>query len=135
MDEQQIPKLAVILQSGEMEKLHAGALVGSVAAMSGMQVNFFVTMNALENFLKTTVEQKKFTVGTVGQEMLNKKIPLFYDLILEGKELGELQVYGCALAMDLVGWKIEDMVDGVFDDVIGVTAFLGMAQNAQVITM
>jgi peroxiredoxin family protein len=135
MSEQQVPVLAIILQSGELEKLHAGALVGSVAAMSGMQVNFFVTMNALENFLKTTVEQKKFTVGTVGQEMLNKKIPLFYDLILEGKELGEVKVYGCALAMDLVGWKIEDMVDGVFDDVIGVTAFLVMAQHAQVITM
>jgi len=27
------------------------------------------------------------------------------------------------------------MVDGVFDDVIGVTAFLVMAQHAQVITM
>lgn len=131
---EQAPAMAIILMSGDLEKLHAGALVGSVAAMSGMKVSIFVTMNALEAFLKENVEQQNFTVGTVGTALLEKKVPLFYDLLREGKEIGDLKVYGCAMAMDVKEWKKEDMID-LFDDIIGVTAFLGLAQNAQVVTM
>lgn len=134
MDQQQVPSLAIILLSKDLEKLHAGSLVGSVAAMSGMKVNMFVTMNALEAFLKENVEKKKFLTGTVGAEMLKKNVKLFYDLIKEGKENGDLHVYACSMAMDVMGWKKEDLID-LFDDVIGVSSFLGMAQGAQVITM
>lgn len=132
--ENQVPSLAIILLSEDLEKLHAGALVGSVAAMSGMSVHFFVTMNALKAFRKDTIKKQEFTAGTVGKEMIHKQIPLFYDLLKEGKENGDLDVYGCAMAMDVMGWEKNDMVD-LFDDIIGVTRFLGMAQNAQVITM
>jgi peroxiredoxin family protein len=102
--------------------------------MSGMNVNFFVTMNALKAFRKDVIEKQAFKIGTVGEELIGKQVPLFYELLREGKENGELSVYGCAMAMDVMGWEKEDMVE-VFDDVIGVTKFLGMAQNAQVITM
>ncbi len=131
---QPVPSLAIILLSEDLEKLHAGSLVGSVASMSGMKVNFFVTMNALKPFLKESFDNEEFKTGTVGKELLAKKIPLFDSLLKEGKEIGDLHIYGCAMAMDVMGWQKEDMID-VFDDVIGVTAFLGMAQNAQVITM
>lgn len=132
--EQQVPSLAIILLSEDLEKLHAGALVGSVASMSGMKVNFFVTMNALNAFKKENFEGQEFKTGTVGKEILAKKIPLFDHLIREGKDMGDVGVYGCSLAMDVMGWEKEDLID-VFDDIIGVSAFLGMAQNAQVITM
>ncbi|MGG5253509.1 DsrE/DsrF/DrsH-like family protein [Neobacillus sp. SM06] len=132
--ENQVPSLAVILLSEDLEKLHAGALVGSVAAMSGMSVNFFVTMNALKAFKKEVIANKDFQAGTVGNEILNKQVPLFYDMLKEGKENGDIHVYGCAMAMDVMGWEKEDMSD-LFDDIIGVTKFLGMAQNAQLMTM
>lgn len=132
--EQQAPSLAVILLSEDLEKLHAGALVGSVASMSGMTVNVFVTMNALKSFRKDSFEKTDFITGTIGKEMLAKKIPLFDSLLQEGKDMGELNIYGCALAMDIMDWKDEDMID-VFDGVIGVTKFLGMTQGATVITM
>lgn len=130
----QVPSLAIILLSEDLEKLHAGALVGSVAAMSGMNVNFFVTMNALKAFTKDAIDKQDFKTGTVGNELLNKQVPLFYELLREGKENGDLRIYGCAMAMDVMGWEKEDMSE-LFDDIIGVTKFLGMAQNAQVITM
>lgn len=131
---EQTPSLALILMSEDLEKLHAGSLVGSVASMSGMKVNVFVTMNALAPFHKKNFDEADFKYGVVGKEILAKKIPLFDHLLQEGKDFGEVNVYGCALAMDLMEWKKEDMID-VFDDVIGVTAFLGMTNNAQVITM
>jgi hypothetical protein len=33
---QQVPSIAIILLSEDLEKLHAGSLVGSVASMSGI---------------------------------------------------------------------------------------------------
>ncbi|MEW8958395.1 hypothetical protein MHOCP_04740 [Moorella humiferrea] len=129
------PKLSVILLSGELEKLQAGCLVGSVASMSGMEVNIFVTMEALRAFRKDVINARDFkTAGEVGREMLNKNVDLFYQLLENGKEMGNLRVFGCAMAMDLMGWQKEDLID-LFDDVIGVTAFLGKAAGSQVIVM
>ncbi|WP_258360203.1 DsrE/DsrF/DrsH-like family protein [Moorella sulfitireducens] len=129
------PKLSVILLSGELEKLQAGSLVSSVASMSGMEVNVFVTMEALKAFRKDVVNARDFkTAGEIGREMLNKNVDLFYQLLENGKDMGNLKVYGCAMAMDLMGWKKEDLID-IFDDVIGVTAFLGKAAGSQVIVM
>lgn len=128
------PKLSVILLSGELEKLQAGCLISSVASMSGMEVNVFVTMEALRSFRKEVIEAKDFKAGLIGQEMLNKQVDLFYKLLENGKEMGKLKVFGCAMAIDLMGWKKEDFID-IFDDIIGVTAFLGMAAGSQVIVM
>ncbi|KYH31865.1 DsrE/DsrF/DrsH-like family protein [Neomoorella mulderi] len=129
------PKLSVILLSGELEKLQAGCLVSSVASMSGMEVNVFVTMEALKAFRKDVISAREFkTAGEVGREMLNKNVDLFYQLLENAKDMGNLKVYGCAMAMDLMEWKKEDLID-IFDDVIGVTAFLGKAAGSQVIVM
>ncbi|WP_406677870.1 DsrE/DsrF/DrsH-like family protein [Neomoorella carbonis] len=129
------PKLSVILLSGELEKLQAGCLVSSVASMSGMEVNVFVTMEALKAFRKDVISAREFkTAGEIGREMLNKNVDLFYQLLENAKDMGNLKVYGCAMAMDLMEWKKEDLID-IFDDVIGVTAFLGKAAGSQVIVM
>ncbi|MGB9859428.1 MAG: DsrE/DsrF/DrsH-like family protein [Moorellaceae bacterium] len=127
-------KMSVILVSGELEKLQAGCLISSVAAMSGMEVNVFVTMEALRYFRKEVVEARDFKAGLIGREMLNKNVDLFYKLLENGKEMGNLKVFGCAMALDLMGWKKEDFIE-VFDEVIGVTAFLGKAAGSQVIVM
>lgn len=134
MENQQVPKMSVILLSPDLEKLHAGSLVGSVAAAAGMAVNVFVTMGALASFRKDTVDSKDFVRSGIGQTMIDKQIPLFYQLLQDGKDVGDLHVYGCAMAMDLMDWKKEDLLD-IVDDVIGITAFLNMSQNSQVIVM
>ena len=127
------PKLSIILVSEELEKVHAASLMGSVAAMSGMHVSLFVTMNALVPFLKKTVEDRSFKTGEVGKALL-EKAERFDTLLTNGKELGHLKVYACALAMDVMGWTVDDLLP-VFDDVIGVTAFFNLAQGGQILTM
>ena len=130
----QAPKLAVVMLSPDLEKLHAGALMGSVAAMSGMSVNIFVSMSALEAFRKDVLAEKKFTQGTVGAELLQKKVPLFDDLLTQGQEMGDLHLYGCAMAMDLMGWERSDLIDA-FDDIIGVSQFFSLAAGGQILTV
>ncbi|OFW80331.1 MAG: hypothetical protein A2201_12800 [Alicyclobacillus sp. RIFOXYA1_FULL_53_8] len=129
-----VPKLSIVMLSSDLEKLHAGALMGSVAAMSGMTVNVFVTMNALEAFRKDVIEEQKFLSGTIGNELLSKKVPLFNEMLREGKDMGDLYLYGCAMAMDVMEWKQEDLIDE-FDDIIGVTKFFGLAEGGQILTV
>lgn len=134
MEENKNPSFAIIIMSEELEKIHAAALVGSMAAMTGTKVTFFLTMNALKAFLKNNVSDKNFKTGDVGKALIEKDVTLFPKLLENGKEMGELNIYCCALAMDVMGWKKEDLID-VVDDVIGVTTFLGMAKNAKIITI
>ncbi len=131
---EQTPKLAVVLLSSELEKLHAGALMGSVASMSGMTVYMFVSMDALEQFRKDVITEKRFKTGVVGPMLLEKEVPLFYDLIRQGIELGNLHLYACALAMDVMDWKKEELIDEV-EGIIGVNQFFGLAEGAQIMTI
>jgi peroxiredoxin family protein len=47
--------------------------------------------------------------------------------------LGDVKIYACSMAMDVLGWHMEDLEEGLFDDVIGLTAFLDMAEDAKII--
>lgn len=128
------PKLSLVLMSPDMEKIHAGALMGSIAAASGMEVNFFVTMDALKMFLKDTVSKMDFKLGEVGSKLMEKNVDPFFKMIEDAKEMGELKVYACSLVVDVMGWKKEDMLD-IVDDIVGVTAFFGMAEGGQIMVL
>lgn len=128
------PKLSLVLMSPDMEKIHAGALMGTIAAASGMEVNIFATMDALKMFLKETVEKQDFKIGEIGNKLMEKKVDPFYKMIEDAKDMGELKVYACSLVVDVMGWKKEDMLD-IVDDIIGVTAFFGIAEGGQIMVL
>jgi peroxiredoxin family protein len=125
---------SIVLVSPDLEKLHASAIMGSGAAMAGMDVNIFVTMEALRAFLKKTIEQRSFVKSGIGATLLDKKVPLFYQLFQQAKELGKLHIYACAMSADIMGWKKEDMVD-VIDDIIGVNKFFSLSMAGPIVTM
>ncbi len=128
------PKLSLVLMSPDMEKIHAGALMGTIAAASGMEVNIFATMDALKMFLKETVEKQDFKIGEIGNKLMEKKVDPYYKMIEDAKDMGELKVYACSLVVDVMGWEKEDMLD-IVDDIIGVTAFFGIAEGGQIMVL
>ncbi len=128
------PKISLVLMSPDMEKIHAGALMGSIAAASGMEVNVFATMDALKMFLKETVEKQDFKLGEIGNKLMEKKVDPFYKMLEDAKDLGEVKVYACSLVVDVMGWEKEDLLD-VVDDIIGVTAFFGIAEGGQIMVL
>ncbi len=128
------PKLSLVLMSPDMEKIHAGALMGTIAAASGMEVNIFATMDALKMFLKDTVEKQDFKIGEIGNKLMEKKVDPYYKMIEDAKDMGELKVYACSLVVDVMGWEKEDMLD-IVDDIIGVTAFFGIAEGGQIMVL
>lgn len=125
-----LDRIAIMLVSGELEKLQAAAMISSVAAVSGMSVDVFVSMDALTYFTKEAVAAKNFKHGPLGAAFMEKKITLYPELLEQAKMLGSIKLYACSMVMDIKDWKREDLVD-IFDDVIGLTAFLSMAAEAQ----
>ena len=62
-------------------------------------------------------------------------LPLTYPfpaLLKQAKEVGNLKMYACGMIMDMLKMSLDDFVD-VFDDVIGVTKFLEMVEDAKIL--
>jgi len=127
---------AVVLSSGELERVQAVSMISSIAASSDIPVQVFVTMNGLSAFEKDRVENGDFQVeGPVGEAMLeggDNEIPMFTEQLERAKGIGPLEVYACELVMDVMGTDIDDYVDA-FGGTLGVAGFLNRAQDKQVL--
>lgn len=128
---------AIVIGSEELEKVQAASMIAAVAVVSDYELDVFVTMNALTAFEKEVVENRDFkTEGRVGELMLDPdtetQVPLFTEQLEQAKMLGELGIYACTMAMDLQGNALDDYID-LFDDELGVSGFLGLAEDKEVI--
>jgi len=66
------------------------------------------------------------------QKMQEMKYPMWYQLIEQAKEVGEVKVYACSTTMEFFGIKREDLASFV-DDVVGVATFLDRAEGGIVL--
>ena len=126
---------AIVLASDDLARVQAVSIIGSIAAASDIPVEVFVTMDGLLPFEKETVESGDFNGGPVALAMMQAEdvdIPLFTEQLAQAKEIGDMNVFACEMAMDLMGTTLEDYVD-VFDDTLGVAGFLNRAADKQVI--
>ncbi|SDL94230.1 Peroxiredoxin family protein [Halogranum gelatinilyticum] len=126
---------AIVLASGELERITAASIIGSVAASMDIPVSIFVTMEGLGAFERERVEARDFDGGAIAQAMATAedvRVPLFTEQLRQAKEIGPLEVYACTMVMDLLGTTIDDYVD-VFDGELGVAGFLNKAEGKEVI--
>jgi Uncharacterized conserved protein, COG2210 len=65
-------------------------------------------------------------------KMQEMKYPMWYQLIQQAKEVGEVKVYACSTTMEFFGIKREDLAEFV-DDVVGVATFLDRAEGGIVL--
>ncbi|EJN59807.1 DsrE/DsrF/DrsH-like family protein [Halogranum rubrum] len=126
---------AIVLASGELERITAASIIGSVAAAMDIPVAVFVTMDGLRAFERETVENRDFDGGAIAQAMVTAEdvqVPLFTEQLAQAKEIGPLELYACTMVMDLLGTTLDDYVD-VFDGELGVAGFLERAEGKEVI--
>lgn len=128
--------LYILLCSGEHEKIQMAAMVGSVAAVSDRPVEVFVSMNAILAFGKGKTRAERYHGGAFSKIFLeNEKIPDAMELFSQGRMLGDMKMYACALVMDLMHWSESDLVDGLFDGQMGLTKFLADAESGDLMTL
>jgi peroxiredoxin family protein len=125
-------RLSIMVVSGTRERLQMAAMVASVGAVSGSEVSVFLSMNALQYFVKAGSPDAP-AEGTFGAAMEGKKIPPFKTLFKQAVELGDAKVYPCSMAMDVLGLEREALEPYVGEPQ-GLTKFLADASGAQILT-
>ena len=127
--------LFLLLTSGDHEQIQMGAMMASVAAVSERPVQVFVSMNAFLVFRKDLSEDERYRGGEFSKMMRAKNAPDALTLFGQGKELGDLTMYACSMALDVSGLEIDDLVDGLFDGPLGLTKFLSDAEDGDLVVL
>jgi peroxiredoxin family protein len=156
MEEEKKKKLALVIFSGDMDKLFAAFSIATGAAASNMDVTMFFTfwgLRALKKKIRTgkslfgrmlgvmyggdinRASPSKMSFGGLGRwmfkKMMNaKNVTPLPELRKIALELG-VKLYGCQMSMDVMEIPREKMLDEV-TDCVGVAVFLEQAQQAEV---
>ncbi len=152
-------KKTIILFSGDFDKVMAALIIANGAAAMGDEVTIFCTfwgLNILRKTEKVPSEAKKTTLQSMFGKMMpkgTKKLglskmnfagagsPMMRRATKDagGMSLEELfdsaleqgvKFIACTLSMDILGFKAEELIDGV--EFEGVAAYLGHADEANV---
>ena len=111
------------------------AMVASVGAVSERPVELFVSMNAILAFAKDTPAESRYRGGAFSKILKEKRAPDAITLLRQGKELGDLKLWACSMALDVQGWDLDALEEGLFDGPLGLTKFLSDAESGQFITL
>ena len=127
--------LYIMLCSGEHEKLQMAAMMASVGAVSERPVEVFVSMNALAAFARDAGEAERYRGGAFSRLLKEKRAPDALDLLRQGRELGDLKLWACSMALDVQGWELDHLEEGLFEGALGLTKFLSDAEGGQFVTL
>jgi peroxiredoxin family protein len=127
--------LYILLCSGEHEKVQMAAMMASVAAVSERPVEVFVSMNAILAFDKDASAGARYYGAEFSRLLTEKKAPDPLTLFRQGRELGDLKLWACSMALDVKGWELDRLEQDLFDGALGLTKFLSDAENGQFVTL
>ncbi len=125
-------KICVVVVSGTRERLQMAAMAASVAAVSGIEVTIFLSMNAVPHFVKgaSIVAPSE---GRFGDLIVQKKAPDFKTLFRQAVELGDAKILPCSMALDIAGIEANTL-ESFVGEPTGLASFLDAARDAQVWT-
>jgi len=152
-------KLAMVVFSGDMDKVLAAFVMATGAVAMGMDVVMFFTFwgtPVLRDKKKKAggkdmmgkmfgamlpkgtgdVKLSKMNMGGMGTAMMKslmkkKNVASLEEMLALAEELG-VRIYVCEMSMDLMGFSREEFVDYKNMGFAGVATFLAEAQNAKV---
>ncbi len=128
--------LYIMLSSDEREKVHLAAMTASVGAAVERPVHIMVTMNALLVFEKGLSPEERYSGGPFNEDMANAKgVTDTMEQFRQARMLGEVKLYACPMVLDVKGWTLDNLEDGLFDEALGLTMFMDGAEDAQFLTL
>jgi peroxiredoxin family protein len=128
----------MVVFSGTVDRLYPAAIMASGAVAMGMDVDIFLTFYGLDAFRKgqpstnTKMDVNYAELAPIlVQLMREKNVPSWYEMLRIAKEMGKVQVHACAMTLDLMGLKKDDL-DPIIDDVVGVGEFVSQAKEGEI---
>ena len=125
-------KISILVVSGSLERLQMAGMVASVGAVSGSEVTVFLSMNALQYFIKGS-DTSASAEGSFGDVMSGKNVPPFKSLFENAVELGDARIFPCSMAMDVLDVDAENL-EPYLSEPLGLTKFLNDAADHQIWT-
>lgn len=132
-------KTAIIVHSGDMDKLYSALILGNGALAMGMEASLFFTFWGLQRLKKGGLEKgplSKMNMLGLGKWMINRKmkqakVASLEKLMQDFKELGG-KILACDMTMDIMGVKSEELRDDLISDYCGVGTYMDEAKDAAV---
>jgi peroxiredoxin family protein len=137
LGENERKKLAIIVQSGTLDKLYCAFILSSTAVAMDMETHLYFTFWGLNVLVKGAMEKAGLPVTYKHlEEQMRKnlermKYPKPYEMLKRLKQSGMLKIYACSPSMEMFGVKMEDLIPEV-DEIAGAAAFLEVAAKADV---
>lgn len=132
-------KAAIVVHSGDMDKLYSALILGNGALTMGMEASLFFTFWGLQRLKKGGLEKgplSKMNMLGLGKWMIKRKmkqanVASLERLMQDFKELGG-KILACDMTMDIMGVKREDLRDDLISDYCGVGTYMNEAKDASV---
>jgi peroxiredoxin family protein len=132
-------KAAIIVHSGDMDKVYSALILGNGALAMGMDVYMFFTFWGLQRLKKGGLDKgplSKMNMLGLGKWMIKRKMKQSNVASLERmfkdfKELGG-HVLACDMTMDIMGVKPEDLREDLISEYCGVGTYMDVAKDASV---
>lgn len=157
MDENGKKSLAMVVMSGDFDKLTGAFIIANGAAAMGRPVTMFFTfwgLTALRKPEKQPIQKSfmegmfdkmlprgtkelklsKMNMGGMGTSMMKKimeeKNVDSLEIMIEKAKAAGIKLVACTMSMDIMGIRPEELIDGV--ELGGVGAYLGDAEESNV---
>ena len=132
-------RAAIIVHSGDMDKVYSALILGNGALSMGMEASLFFTFWGLQRLKKGGLERgplSKMNMLGLGKWMIKRKmkqakVASLEKLIQDFKELGG-KILACDMTIDIMGVKREDLRDDLISDYCGVGTYMDEAKDASV---
>lgn len=125
--------ISIIVYGNKFDELMMPMIIAQGALAIGWEVNIFYTFFGLQGLLRKFKPKlpgmySLFT-GMIQKRMAKQKVMSYKEFMRSNIEMGA-NVYACNMSMEMMGWKKEDMFEGI--KVAGVAKYLDMAADASV---
>ena len=132
-------KAAIIVHSGDMDKIYSALILGNGALAMGLDVYLFFTFWGLQRLMKGGLERgplSKMNMLGLGKWMIKRKmkqanVASLEKMFQDFKELGG-HVLACDMTMDIMGITQEDLRDDLISDYCSVGTYMDVAKDASV---
>jgi peroxiredoxin family protein len=129
-------KVAILVTSGTFANMTTMSLLASGAIANDMETTIFFMEDSVWALRKNSLGSDtsfhsafpEVTERYAEAQNAGKLVP-WWELVPDLKELGDVRVFACAQALDVLGLEEADLADFV-DEIAGVTMFLEVVDQA-----
>ena len=132
-------KIAIIVHSGDMDKVYSALILGNGALAMGMEASLFFTFWGLQRLKKGALEKgplSKMNMLGLGKWMITRRMKKAGAASLERMlqdfhELGG-KILACDMTMQIMGISKEDLRDDLVSEYCAVGTYINEARESSV---